>query len=96
MHKKKKTIPFRGDHFLFGSVFFKKNNQTGFFKTKKPETDRFQFDLVILEQKPIQNGFFCFGSVFSSLAWFFFRFGFGFFGFRLIKLKPNQTIFLKF
>ena len=96
MHKKKKQFPLEVIIFYSVRFFFKKNNQTGFFKTKKPETDRFQFDLVILEQKPIQNGFFCFGSVFSSLAWFFFRFGFGFFGFRLIKLKLNQTIFLKF
>jgi hypothetical protein len=70
----------RGDHFLFGSIFIKKNNQTNFFFSKKEpkpvQTDRFRFGF--LEQnrfKPVWLGL---GSV-----------RFGFFGFRLIK--PNWT-----
>jgi len=45
----------RSDHFRFGSVFIKKNNQTEFFfLKKKTET----------EPKPGQTGLFRFGSVF--------------------------------
>jgi len=81
----------RDDYFLFGSVFIKKNNQTEFFKKKpKPNRNRFKptgFGSVrFFGQKPAQTGlarFFRFGSV------FFVRFGF--FGFRLIKPKPNRT-----
>jgi hypothetical protein len=56
----------------------------GFYKKKpKPvQTDRFRFGF--LGHKPVQTG----------LARFFFGFGsvqFGFFGFRLIKPKPNRT-----
>jgi hypothetical protein len=56
------------------------------------QTDRFRFGF--LGQKPVQTGlarFFQFGSV---LARFFFSLGlvrFSFFGFRLIKSKPNRT-----
>jgi hypothetical protein len=94
----------RDDHFRFGSVFIKKNNQTEiyFFKKKpKPvQTDRFRF---CFGQKPVQTGlawFFRFGSVFLVLARFdiffsglarFFLFQFGFFGFMLIKPKSNRT-----
>jgi len=49
----------RGVHFLFGSVFIKKNNQTDLFFKKKPkpvQTDRFRFGF--LEQKPVWLGFF--------------------------------------
>jgi hypothetical protein len=76
----------RGDHFRFGSVFIKKNNQTEiiFFLKKKTETGsnrpvsvRFGF----LGQKPVQTGlalffrfwlgFSRFGSVFSVWLGFF-------------------------
>jgi len=88
---------------IFSSVRFlsKKNNQIEIKKTEtepKPgQTDRFWFGF--LGPKPVQTGlarlfpvmlgffgltrffcFFCFGSV-----------RFGFFGFRLIKPKPNRT-----
>jgi hypothetical protein len=56
--------------------------------------------VLFLGQKPVQTGltrffpglalFFLFGSVFLVLLRFF-RFRFGFFGFLLIKLKPNRT-----
>jgi len=94
-----KTPTNRGDYFQFGSIFIKKSNQTGFFKIPKSvQTDRFQFGLVILEQKPVQIDrvqfglalFFRFDSVFFDLAWFLVWVWLGFFGFRLIK--PNRTI----
>jgi hypothetical protein len=90
-----KTMFFsRGDYFRFNLVFIKKNNQTEicFFKKPKPvQTDRFRFGSVwFLWQKPVQAGL----TRFFGLARFFqgfFRFGFSFFGFRLIKPKPNRT-----
>jgi hypothetical protein len=39
--KKNHTGLTKGDHFLFGSVFIKKNNQTKIFK-KKPNQNRFK------------------------------------------------------
>jgi hypothetical protein len=82
----------RGDHFRFGSVFIKKNIQTEFFFKKKTETCLNQPVLVrfgFLEQKPVQTGL---ARFFSGLAWFFSVWvRFGFFSFRLIKLKPNRT-----
>jgi hypothetical protein len=92
----------RGDYFLFGSVFIKKNNKTEFF-LKKTETElksvqtdrfRFRFGSVFLGQKPVWLSFSVlarFDSVFFPV---FFGLGsvrFSFFGFRLIKPKPNQT-----
>ena len=89
---------YRGDHFQFGLVFIKKkSNQTEFFFLKtetepKPvQTDRFWFGYF-----RIKTGFF--------LVWLgFFQFfsgwiQFGFFDFRLIKLKSNRTgwFFLNF
>jgi hypothetical protein len=74
-------------------------------KKSKPNRNRFKpigFGSVILEQKPIQTGLarfsqfglvcFLFGSVFLDLrsVWF------GFFSFRLIKPKPNWSVFSKF
>ena len=60
---------------IFSSVWFllKKIIKTCFFKKKKPkpvQTDRFRFGYVQLFWG--KNRFFRFGSVFSSLAWFFF------------------------
>ena len=100
------SIVGRGDHFRFGSVFFKKNNHTEIFFFKKTETGsnrpvsvRFGF----LGQKPVQTGlarFFRFWLGFFGLARFFqvwlgfFGLGsvrLGFLGFLLIKLKPNRT-----
>jgi len=92
----------RGDHFRFGSVFIKKSNQTEiiFFLKKKPkpgQTDRFRFGF--LGKKPVQTGlarffrfwlgFSLFGSVFSGF--FSVSVRFCFFGFLLIKPKPNRT-----
>jgi hypothetical protein len=74
-----RTLWSRDDHFWFGSVFIKKNNQTEiiFFEKKnrtepKPgQTDRFRFGSVrFLGQKPVQ----------TDLARFF-RFWLGFHGF---------------
>jgi len=86
----------RGDHFRFGSVFIKKSNQTEiFFLKKKPkpvQTDRFRFGSVqFLGKKPVQTGLARFFSGF-----FFVSVRFGFFGFLLIKPKPNRLIFSKF
>ena len=95
----------RGDHFRFGSVFIKKSNQTEFKKKKtetepKPgQTDWFRCGSIrFFRAKTDSNRF---GSVLArfllGLARFFsgfFGFGsvrFGFFGFLLIKLKPNRT-----
>jgi len=90
----------RGDYFLFGSVFIKKNNKTEFFlkktetELKSVQTDRFRFGSVFLGQKPVWLSFSVlarFDSVFFPV---FFGLGsvrFSFFGFRLIKPKPNQT-----
>jgi hypothetical protein len=73
----------RDDHFRFGSVFIKKNNQIEFKKKNRNQTE---------------TGSNQFGSVFSGLARFFSgcvfcldSVRFGFFGFRLIKPKLNRT-----
>ena len=92
---------------IFGSVLFlsKKNNQTEIFKKKKPkpgQTDRFRFGSVFYGKnrfKPVWLGFswFWLGFLgFSGLARFFSGFfsvsvRFGFFGFLLIKPKPNRN-----
>jgi hypothetical protein len=91
---------------IFDSVQFlsKKNNQTE-FKKKKPkpvQTNRFQFGSVFLDKnwfKPVWLGFdsgflvwLSFGLIFSGLG----SVQFAFFDFRLIKPKPNQSVFLKF
>jgi hypothetical protein len=92
----------RGDHFRFGSVFIKKNNQTEFKKKK----NRNQFKLIgfgsvrFFRTKTGLARFSRFGSVFSDLTRFFsvfyrFRFGLVFSGFRLIKLEPNRSVFFK-
>ena len=70
----------RGDHFRFGSVRFLSK------KVTKPN-----FFFLKKKPKPVQTGlarfffWFCFVSV-----WF------GFFGFLLIKPKPNLPVFSKF
>jgi hypothetical protein len=65
---------------IFYSVRFlsKKSNQTEIFFLKKTET----------EPKPVQTSWFRFGSVFL-FGFFPVWVRFGFFGFRLIKMKPN-------
>jgi hypothetical protein len=68
-------------------------------KFKKTETGSnrpvsVRFGSIVLGQKPVQTGltrFFRFGSGFFP-DWV----RFGFFGFRLIKLKPNRSVFSKF
>ena len=74
------SIVGRGDHFRFGSVFFKKNNHTEIFFFKKTETGsnrplsvRFGF----LEQKPVQTGLARFFSDFARFFSSFFGFWFG-------------------
>jgi len=81
---------------IFVRFLLKKSNQIKkkFKKKLKPvQTDWFRFGF--LEQKPVQTDlawFFWFGSVFSGLALVFS----GFFGFMLIKPKPNRSVFSKF
>ena len=104
-----KFIRIKGDHFRFGSVFIKKNNQTEIFLKKKIETRsnrpvsvRFGF----LGKKPVQTGlarFFSVFPVFPVLARFF-RFGSVFFGFGSFfwfsayktETEPNRPVFSKF
>ena len=86
---------------IFSSVRFllKKSNETENFKKKKTETGSnrpvlVRFGSIVLGQKPVQTGltlFFWFGSVFFP-DWVQFMF----FGFRLVKLKPNRSVFSKF
>ena len=67
---------------IFGSVFIKKSNETGFFKNR---TETCSGLVRICSVFPVWLDFSRFGSVFS---WF----GFGsVFGFRFIKPKPNRT-----
>jgi hypothetical protein len=77
------TCPkFRGNYFLFGSVFIKKNNQIKIKKKnelKPVQTDRFWFGLVFKDKnwfKPVGLGFFglarFFFLVWAKLAMFFF------------------------
>jgi hypothetical protein len=86
----------KGDYFRFGSVFIKKIIKLKFFFTKnktssnRPVSVRFDF----FGQKPVWLGL-------ASVFFWFFLFGFGsvrfgFFDFRLIKSKPNQSVFSKF
>jgi hypothetical protein len=78
---------------IFVRFLLKKSNQIkkNLKKKLKPvQTDWFRFGF--LEQKPVQTDlawFFWFGSVFSGLALVFS----GFFGFMLIKPKPNRSVF---
>jgi hypothetical protein len=84
--KEIKITASRDDYFRFGLVFIKKNNQTEIFK-KKTETGSNRFGSVF----SVFSGF---GSVFPVWLGFFpgfFRFGF--FGFLLIKPKPNRPVF---
>jgi len=67
----------RGDHFQFGSVFIKKNNQTGYLKKNQNRFKPTGLGSLILEQKSVQTGlawFFQFDSVF--LVWLGPFFGF--------------------
>ena len=87
----------RGDHFWFGLIFIKKNNQTEFFflkkKPKPGQTDRFQFGSVFLGKKPVQTGLTRFFRFWLGFFQVFCRFRFGsvFFCFLFIKPKPNRT-----
>jgi hypothetical protein len=71
----------------------KKSNQTDLKKKPKPvQTDRFWFGSVQTETGLAR--FFRFGSIFYRFGLVFFGLGsvrFGFFGFRLIKPKPNRN-----
>jgi hypothetical protein len=94
----------RGDHFLFGLIFIKKYPNRNFF-FKKTKTDSNWFDSIFsvwlnfFGLAQFWLGFFWFVLVFSvwlglGLVFFWFLLvwvRFGFFSFRLIKLKPNQT-----
>jgi hypothetical protein len=84
---------YRGDHFRFGSVFIKKNNQTEiFFLKKKPKPNRNRVKPTGFNLVSVRFGFF---RQKTGLARFFSIFSvsvrFGFFSFLLIKPKPNQT-----
>jgi antibiotic biosynthesis monooxygenase (ABM) superfamily enzyme len=81
-------IKSQGDHFRFGLVFIKKNNQTEIFLFKKTETGSNRFGSVFL----VWLGFF---PVWLGFFWFFpVLIQFGFFGFSL--MKPNRSVFSKF
>jgi hypothetical protein len=100
----------RGDHFRF-DFYKKKSNQTKFF-FKKTETGLNRpfsvwFGLGFLDKnrfKPVWLSFFGlarlfqFGLVLARFGSVFFPVWvqFSFFGFRLIKPKPNRTVFSKF
>jgi hypothetical protein len=84
--------------FGFGSIrFFRTKTGSNWFDSVFP---------VWLGLAQFSRFWLSFGSVFSGFSGlarffpvFFFRFGFGsvqFFGFRLIKSKPNRTVFSKF
>jgi hypothetical protein len=80
------------DYFRFGSVFIKKNNQTGFFKKI---WNRFKPTNFSYFRTKTGSNQFC--SFFSGLTWIFTVWvRFGFFSFRFIKPKPNRSVFLKF
>jgi hypothetical protein len=81
--------------------FLKKQNRT---ETSSNRLVSVQFGFLGQNRfKPAWLGFFSLAWFLAGLArfifWFFFSFGsfrFGFFGFRLIKPKPNWPVFLKF
>jgi len=84
------------DYFRLNLIFIKKNRiKLIFFKKTKIDSNR-PFRFCFFKQKLIQT------SLSQFFVWFgFFRFLFGlgsvrFFGFRLIKPKPNRLVFLKF
>jgi hypothetical protein len=88
----------RGDHFRFGSVFIKKNNQTEiFFLKKKPNPNRNRvkptsFGSVrfgFLEQKPVQTGL----ARFSRFWLGFFQFLLGFFRFGSVLARFGSIFF---
>jgi len=68
-------------------LFFEKKTET---EPKPGQTDRFRFGSVFLGQKPVQTGLARFWlGFFSSFLSVSVRFGF--FGFLVIKPKPNRT-----
>jgi len=84
------TVVGRGDHFRFGSVFIKKNNQTEIFFLKKnrirtetgsnrPVSVRFGF----FRAKPVQTGL----ARFSRFWLGFFQFWLGFFRFGSVFFR---------
>jgi hypothetical protein len=79
-------IESRGNHFRFDSVFIKKCNQTEFFEKKK-NRNRFRFGSVFWTKTGSNR----FGSVLFLVVFGLGLVQFGFFDFRLIKLKPNRT-----
>jgi hypothetical protein len=91
----------RGDHFRFGSVFIKKNNQTEifFFEKKKPkpgQTDRFRFGFFraktgLARFFQFWLDFLGFGSVFSGFGSVFF----GLARFFAYKTKTEPAGFFK-
>ena len=101
----------RGDHFRFGSVFIKKNNQTEiFFLKKKTETESnrsvsvrfFRAKTGLARFFQFWLDFLGFGSVFSGFGsvWLGFFVGFGsvrFFRFFAYKTKtePNRPVFFR-
>jgi hypothetical protein len=81
-----------GDYFLFGSIFIKKISKPEFFLKKKPkliQTGLTRFWLGFFQFGLVFSVWLGFGSVFFWLLLVWVRFGF--FSFRLIKPKPNQT-----
>jgi len=86
----------RGGHFQFGLVFInKKKNQIEIFFKKTETGSNRPVSVRFFRTKTGLARFFWFGSVFFR---FFFGSGsirFGFFSFRLVKPKPNRSIFFK-
>jgi hypothetical protein len=79
------------DYFRFGLVFIKKITKPVFFKKLElVQTDQFQF----FRTKTGSNRFCSFFSRLTRIFTVWVRFGF--FSFRLIKPKPNRSVFLKF
>jgi hypothetical protein len=90
-------IPYKGDYFRFGLIFFLKITKLNFFfKTKTGSNWLVSVWLGFLGQKPAQTGLTQFFPV--RLGFFLVWVRFSFFDFRLIKPKPNQTgrFFLNF
>jgi hypothetical protein len=70
------------------NIFFSNIHSIDLLKLVSKQVLEFGF---FLEQKPVQTDLARFFPVWLG----FFRFGFGFFSFRLIKTKPNQAVFFE-
>jgi hypothetical protein len=82
---------YEGGYFQFSLVFIKKIIKPKLFKIKNQNRTKTGSNRPVsvwfFRTKPVQSGLARFFPVWLGL----FLFGFDFFGFRLIKSKPNQT-----